>query len=78
MGEVDVLHAEDIIACNYAFAGPHLESKGMRAIFQEKGKKGPKKSKIFEIWAKMYKISKYFEKVRFWLCAIIACNKLLE
>ena len=49
MGEVDVLHAEDIISCNYAFTGPHLESKGMRAIFQKKGKKGPKKSKIFEV-----------------------------
>ena len=46
MGEVDVLHAEDIISCNYAFTGPHLESKGMRAIFQKRKKRGKKKQNI--------------------------------
>ena len=43
-------------------AGPILESKGMRAIFHEKGKKGQKRAKYLKIWAKMYKIWKYFEK----------------
>ena len=37
---------------NYLTARPILESKGMHAIFQKKGK----------IWAKMYNIWKYFEK----------------
>ena len=35
---------------------PILESKGMHAIFQEKGKKGQKRAKYFNIWANMYKI----------------------
>ena len=54
-----------------------LESKGMHAIFQKKGKKG---EKIFEnIWkfGQKYKIWKYFEKGQ-----VIACDyhthKLLE
>ena len=42
----------------------------MHAIFQKKGKKRAKKylkkckkgDKIFKIWAKIYKILKYFEK----------------
>ena len=29
-------------------AGPYVESQGMGAIFQEKGKKLPKKGKILE------------------------------
>ena len=33
--------------------GPILESKGMLAIFQKKGKK---RAKYLEIWAKMYNI----------------------
>ena len=41
------------------FRGSVLESTGMRAIFQ---KKGEKKAKYLKIWAKMYKILKYFEK----------------
>ena len=41
---------------------PILESKGMHAIFQEKGKKGQKRAKYFNIWANIYKIWKYFEK----------------
>ena len=44
------------------YAGPILESKGMRAIFQKKGKKMAKRAKYLKIWAKMYKIWKYFEK----------------
>ena len=36
--------------------GPILESKGMYATSQKKGKKGLKKAKYFKIWAKMYKI----------------------
>ena len=47
-------------------AGPILESKGMRAIFQKKGKK---RAKYLKIWAKMYKIWKYFEKGQ-----VIACD----
>ena len=39
--------------------GPILESKGMRAIFQKKGKKG---AKYWKTWARMYKIWKYLEK----------------
>ena len=30
-------------------AGPILESKGMRAIFQKKGKKRPKKAKYLKV-----------------------------
>ena len=36
-----------------------LENKGMRAIFQKKGKE---RIKYLKLWAKMYKIWKYFEK----------------
>ena len=43
--------------------GPILESKGMRASFQKKGKKkGKKWQKIWKFWQKMYKIWSYFEK----------------
>ena len=45
-----------------SLAGPVLESNGMCAIFQKKGKKGQKRANYFKIWAKMYKIWKYFEK----------------
>ena len=50
-------------------AKPILESKGMRAIFQKKKKikkgkknvkKAQKRAEYLKIWAKMYKISKYF------------------
>ena len=44
-------------------AGPILESKGMRAIFQKKDKKRTKtvkkeqkRAKYLKIWAKIYKI----------------------
>ena len=47
--------------------------KGMYAIFQKKGKKMLKKDKkvkkYLKIWAKMYKIGKYFEKGQ-----VITCN----
>ena len=36
-------------------AGPILESKGMRAIFQKKSKKRAKKDKYLKLWTKMYK-----------------------
>ena len=53
-------------------SGPILESKGMRAIFQKKGKKknleGQKRAKYLKIWAKIYKISKYIEKRRVIVC----------
>ena len=39
--------------------GPILESKGMHAFFRKGAKKSAKRA---EIWAKMYKISKYFVK----------------
>ena len=45
------------------YTGPFLESKGMRAIFQKKSKKGQnmlkkgkKEVKYLKTWAKMYKI----------------------
>ena len=34
----------------------------MGAIFQKKGKEMLKRAKYLKIWAKMYKIWKYFEK----------------
>ena len=40
-------------------SGSILESKSIRAIFSEKGQK---RAKYLKIWAKMYKIWKYFEK----------------
>ena len=49
----------------FAIAGLILESKGMRAIFQKKGKKKfkrEKRTKYLKIWAKIYKISNYIEK----------------
>ena len=53
--------------CNSA--RPILDSKGMRAIFQKKGKSRAKKilnraqkGKYWKVWAKMYKIWKYFQK----------------
>ena len=36
--------------------GPILESEGMGAIFQKKGKEMLKKGKYLKIWAKIYKI----------------------
>ena len=57
-------------------SGPILVSKGMRAIYQKKGKKqhkkvwkGEKSAKYLKIWAKMYKIRKYFVKEH-----VIACG----
>ena len=46
----------------YKFTGSIVESKGMHAIFQKKGKKEQKRAKYLKIWAKKYKIWKYFEK----------------
>ena len=43
------LHAKKI-------SGPILESKGMHAIFQKKGKKGQNREKYLKNWGKMYKI----------------------
>ena len=43
-------------------AGPILESKGMGVIFQKNGKECWKRTKYLKIWAKIYKIWKYFEK----------------
>ena len=46
-------------------AGPILESKGIRAIFQKKDKKGQNIWKFGQKctkFTKMYKIWKYFEK----------------
>ena len=40
-------------------SGPILQSQGMHPIFQ---KKEQKKVKYLKMWAKMYEISKYFEK----------------
>ena len=54
-------------------SGPILESKACMWAF----KKGHKSGKVLKIWAKMYKIWKYFEN-RLGDCVIIACNKLLE
>ena len=59
------------------YPGPILESKGMHAIFQKKDKKMFKKDKIFENLGKNAKFENIFKKGRS-LCAIIACNKLLE
>ena len=45
--------------------GPILESNTMHMIFQKKGKKkkkGKKRAKYLKIWAKLYKILKYFEE----------------
>ena len=44
------------------FAGPILESRDMRAIFQKKGKERQKWAKYLKIWGKVYKMWKYFEK----------------
>ena len=41
-------------------SGPILESKGMRAIFQRKGKKKAKKDKIFETLRKNVQNLKIF------------------
>ena len=42
--------------------GPILESKGMRAIFQKKGKKSAKKGKIFENFSENVENFKIFWK----------------
>ena len=67
-----------LVFCKNADIGPIIESKGMRAIFQKKRKKGQKmlksgkkkKRQNVQIW-------KYLKKGR-WLRAIIERNKLLE
>ena len=46
-----------------------LESKGMGAIIQNKGKKMLKRAKYLKIWAEMYEIWKYLEKGQ-----VIACD----
>ena len=53
-----------------AYTGPILQSKGMHAIFQKKGK-------IFENLGKTVQNLKIFGK-RAGDCAIIACSELLE
>ena len=55
-------------------SGPILESKGMRAIFQKKGKKG---QNIWKFAQKCTKFENILKKGK-WLRAIIARNKLLE
>ena len=59
------------------FWGPILESKGMHAIFQERGgereRKMLEKGKIFEKWEKTHKIWKYFEKRQ-----VIACDYRIQ
>ena len=42
------------------YPGPIQESKGMHAIFQKKGKKGQKKSKIIKILGKNVQNLKIF------------------
>ena len=44
----------------YALSGPILESKGLHAIFQKKGKKRAKKGKIFENLGKTVQNLKIF------------------
>ena len=65
-------------------AGAILDSKGMRAIFKKKGKKGQKKylkwakkGETFENFVKNVQHLKIFWKGR-WLRAIIARYKVLE
>ena len=62
-------------------SGPILESKGMCAIFQKKGRKNVKKDKkgqnIWKFGQKCTKFENIFKKGR-WLCVIIALDKLLE
>ena len=51
------------VSVYWPLSGLTLESKGMRAIFQKKGKKkGQQRAKYSKISAKTYKIWKYFEK----------------
>ena len=67
-----------------SMAGPIIESKDVRAMFQKKckeilkkGKKGQKRAKYLKIWAKMYKVLKCSEKGQvIAIIAIIAPNKL--
>ena len=54
-------------------------AKGMHAIFQRKGKRGQKKCEKI-IWKLQQKFTKFeivLKKGR-WLCAVTACNELLE
>ena len=61
-----------VLSCSYMSnsklcTGTILESKGMHAIFQKKGKKGgdvKKKAKYLKILAKMYKIENILKKGR--------------
>ena len=46
-------HHTEILLIFTIFAGPTLETKGIRAMFQKKGKNG---AKYLTIWTKMYKI----------------------
>ena len=66
------MHCENVLSnavfeCNYEYlilvglSGPILEGKGMRTIFQKKGKKG-QNIRQFEQKCTMYKVWKYFEK----------------
>ena len=58
-------------------SGSILESKGMRAIFQKKGKKRQKGWNIWKSGQKCTKFENILKKGR-WLRAIIARYKLLE
>ena len=70
-----------LVYLQFTKSGPILESKGMRAIFQKKGKKYVKKSKkgknIWKFEQKGTKFENILKKNR-WLLAIIARNKLPE
>ena len=46
-------HHTEILLIFTIFTGPTLETKGIRAMFQKKGKNG---AKYLTIWTKMYKI----------------------
>ena len=55
--------------------GPILESKGIYATHKKKCnestknvEKEQKRAKYLKIWAKMYKISEYFEKGQLTMC----------
>ena len=43
-------------------SGPILDSKGVHVIFQKKGRKMAKKSKLFENFSKNVQNLKFFEK----------------
>ena len=58
---------------NTKLTGPILESKGMCAIFQIKGKKKGKKGKIIKNLGKNVQNLKYFEKGQVIACDAVNC-----